>query len=577
MQAVASDSDGELGAILWRQVAGPSVALRLRGNGEAEFTAPSTGAAAEQLLSFEASVEDDDGASMSDTVLYTVLRVNQAPVVNAGALQVLSQPSRVTLSANTYDVDGSVESFSWEQLEGTPVVIEDANTLMPQFNLPAVEGGLGEDRYVFQLSAVDNDGVSSSDNVTVVLIQENSPEISLDFPPSNSGFDGEAIAAYGQVEAFDGATVEQVTVSSAIDSIIAVVSDDGHWRVNGLLTDTQTNVIDITIAAVDDEGRSSYMQSKLFRSGPAESQYGEAWSSPVAVVPDPMSDMAWILAQGEDDNSIRIALADLVTGDVAETAMEFEQLNDTILPVVTDMALSQDAATLLISGYYEGEEGPSGVVLKVNLESMTLSTLYQVDENSVLNQPASLAIATDGLLYITDVIGSKVVSMDVITGEWEIVADGATTDVAIGIPQHIVWTGLDDEAVIAQQTSNGIDLVGLDFRGEETYSRSVANLGELAAGPITADTALNLIANELGDKVYVLSQVKNTLSEINIVSGEVVSVVDGVFPNGAGAADMVFSGDYQRMYIVAKSLNRDLIYSIDMQSGTKVQLTQVSM
>ena len=91
--------------------------------------------------------------------------VNTPPVVEAGERQTIDERSMVVLQGNASDTQGSV-SVQWEQISGETVDIEDANTLTASFRAPSTSD---DETLVFRLTATDGEGVTASDDVTVVV------------------------------------------------------------------------------------------------------------------------------------------------------------------------------------------------------------------------------------------------------------------------------------------------------------------------------------------------------------------------------------------------------------------------
>ena len=93
---------------------------------------------------------------------------NKAPIANAGSDQnVIHDPITVNLNgSNSIDPDGDPITFSWTQIGGTIVVLNNANTTTPSFETTDV-GTL-----TFQLTVSDNRGKSSSDTVIITVNPE---------------------------------------------------------------------------------------------------------------------------------------------------------------------------------------------------------------------------------------------------------------------------------------------------------------------------------------------------------------------------------------------------------------------
>ncbi|AHM62947.1 hypothetical protein D770_23510 [Flammeovirgaceae bacterium 311] len=89
---------------------------------------------------------------------------NQLPVVSAGADKTITLPtSSLTLSGSASDSDGNIVSTTWTQLNGPSATISGASTLTLKLS------NLTEGSYTFQLTAIDNVGSSSSDEVVVIV------------------------------------------------------------------------------------------------------------------------------------------------------------------------------------------------------------------------------------------------------------------------------------------------------------------------------------------------------------------------------------------------------------------------
>jgi len=87
---------------------------------------------------------------------------NAAPTVNAGTDQTVNTSAVVTLTGTASDSDGSIASTTWTQLTG-PTVALSGSGLSRTFT-PTVAGV-----YTFRLTATDNLGTSSSDDVQVTV------------------------------------------------------------------------------------------------------------------------------------------------------------------------------------------------------------------------------------------------------------------------------------------------------------------------------------------------------------------------------------------------------------------------
>jgi len=148
----------------WIQTAGTPVALSGANTATPTFTAPNV----DETLTFQLTVTDDEGNSVTDTVAITIIGAieNLPPTANAGPDQAVKGGAAVTLDGSgSSDPDaGDSLTFSWTQTAGTPVALSNANTATPAFTAPNVTETL-----TFQLTVADGNGGSDPDTVNVTV------------------------------------------------------------------------------------------------------------------------------------------------------------------------------------------------------------------------------------------------------------------------------------------------------------------------------------------------------------------------------------------------------------------------
>ena len=183
LTASASDVDGSVIQYQWQQTGGTSVLLNNGDQATATFTAPDV--AADETYRFTITVTDDDGSTASDEISVQITHINQAPSVNAGGDQTVSEQSLVTLSASALDSDGQIASYLWTQLTGTGVILNDATSEQAHFAAP----DLSSDEIVtFKIVVTDNEGASSEDEIAILVQATNQA------PSVNAGFDQTVLA-----------------------------------------------------------------------------------------------------------------------------------------------------------------------------------------------------------------------------------------------------------------------------------------------------------------------------------------------------------------------------------------------
>lgn len=172
------DPDGTIVSYLWSKVSGPGNPLLASPN---TATTSLTGLQAGTYV-YQLRVTDNDGATDDDNVTIIVSAIpNLLPVANAGNNIILTLPVNSTNlnGGSSLDADGTIETYAWSLVSGSgPYNI--ANTNAAATGLSNLAAGT----YVFRLTVTDNDGASSSDDVTVTV----NPAINL-LPIANAGSD----------------------------------------------------------------------------------------------------------------------------------------------------------------------------------------------------------------------------------------------------------------------------------------------------------------------------------------------------------------------------------------------------
>lgn len=170
------DEDGSVVSYSWTKISGP-----------ASFNIVNKNAASTIIENleigtyyFSLTVKDNEGDLSKDTVKIIVNKAeNIAPVADAGVdIKVQMPEPAIRLNGlDAYDPDGEIASYSWTQVSGNAgITITNSTTSTPGVY------GVKEGLYVFRLTVVDNDGASSSDDVTLTVLPADKDSI----PPVNN-------------------------------------------------------------------------------------------------------------------------------------------------------------------------------------------------------------------------------------------------------------------------------------------------------------------------------------------------------------------------------------------------------
>ncbi|MEW6076645.1 MAG: choice-of-anchor U domain-containing protein [Thermodesulfobacteriota bacterium] len=159
---------------------------------------------------------DTDGNGTPDCVS----AAPQGPVANAGPDQAVDSETLVYLYGyHSYDPDGTIVSYLWEQTDGPVVTLTDVNSMVAQFTSPSVV--TGEVPLTFTLTVIDDDGLSSSASVHVTI---SSPyEDSCEEPP-------QPISPASGVK--DLSLTPVLVIDKGLDPITCGTVDKTRWQIS---------------------------------------------------------------------------------------------------------------------------------------------------------------------------------------------------------------------------------------------------------------------------------------------------------------------------------------------------------
>ena len=101
------------------------------------------------VIEFECTVSDGQ-LSSSDSVMITINNVlNLDIVADAGDDRIVNEDRTITLDGSrSYDPENQPLKYSWVQLEGETVSINNANSITPTFTSPMVRKWRNQDTYL---------------------------------------------------------------------------------------------------------------------------------------------------------------------------------------------------------------------------------------------------------------------------------------------------------------------------------------------------------------------------------------------------------------------------------------------
>ena len=241
LSGTAKDSTGTIISFAWTEVSGPSTAT---------LSAPSALATSVSGLVagtyiFQIKVTDNNNLSATSTVTVTVNPApNQPPVVSAGNPQTITLPTNsVTLTGKATDATGTITSYSWTQISGPGTAAIGAATA-----LTTTVSGLVAGSYTFQLKVTDNNNLSASANVTVLVNPApNEPPVvnagsaqTITLPVNSVTLTGTATDSTGTI------TTYAWTETSGPNTATIAASSSASTQVSGLVAGTYIFQLKVT-------------------------------------------------------------------------------------------------------------------------------------------------------------------------------------------------------------------------------------------------------------------------------------------------------------------------------------------
>ena len=185
----STDVDGTIVSYQWTQVSDPPVELSSTSVANPTFVAPEV-ESEDFVLRFSLKVTDNSGDTTTDEVDITVKNVNSKPIADAGDDQTVLEFATVLLDgSSSTDVDGTIVSYKWTQVNGTLVTLSSMSDAKPTFEAPDVTM---QEILTFMLAVVDNSSGTDTDEVNITVNEDDDQSGgggSGDDPPVDDGPD----------------------------------------------------------------------------------------------------------------------------------------------------------------------------------------------------------------------------------------------------------------------------------------------------------------------------------------------------------------------------------------------------
>ncbi len=568
----ATAHDGEtIASRSWKQLQGSQVSLNVLDLNALhfQFEAPSTGAADSVIIEWQFTVEDSAGASTTESVVVTVMRVNQPPVVDAGGDQTVDGLTEVTLQATVEDPDGEIASYLWTQTGGEYTVeLSGSDQSSATFQAPSTDAVLDLE---FSVAVTDSDGATVSDSVAIQVFSENAPDVVLAFPPAGIYDDSSSISAFGAVEAKADASVDTVRVSAGSGSVLATVNSDGSWQADGIAVPASGNFT-LTATAEDDGGRIALAKSELTRSHRDVRGSGNLWATSVGLIKEPGTDNLWLLSAGENalfPINVRSGSRGSSITDVDDPAQGIA-VSD-----YQDLAYNHDLGRFYIS--VAGASGdPMIVAIDKSTGQRTLVSGPQKGSGTALEKPFGITVDSTGWVIVADNGASMIQRIDPATGDRTNFADAEDIGQDSFPAAWVDWDSKNNRAIAFLHFANKGVLIKADSTTAEMFAIDYrGNYGDFLMG--TIGPAFALTVDSEGQRAFIIGSWGH-LGYADLSSGDREVLSEGLVQfNSNDSAALAFDHESGVLYAAISSqvgtTGEGRIYAFNPDTGEKVMIS----
>lgn len=523
------------------------------------FIAPDTKGAATVEYEYKIIMVNDKGASDESVRKITVLGVNNPPVIKLAPTAQVSPNQSVSLYATeTTDIDGSVASYGWVQISGTNVTLANTNQATLNFIAP---NSVQSEQLVFQLTATDNLGATSTQKVTVTVVPLDPPTVSIRFPSATSYTTANYIRVSGYASAKNGATIKSIRVQVDNDTVITTMNGNS-WSVSSFDLPTALDSVPVVATVEDSQGKISEARATIQRKAPIVSDL--KWNKLIGLDINPLNGGLLALI---NDNSLfdDYALATFSFDSKSTDKRLYEFPNAAFDSVPRFDGTVATAFNVLDNKYYVSSTVQSvgkstSLIHSVDLTAKKMTQIYPLDINKDVSLASITGIAVDrnADVLVADGVQSKLYSIDPDKFEFKVQAEGLFPVDKVNFISLAADPFAEKFSPYLLPNKNEMPLYGLN---------KSTKLVEQIAGDFSGGTtaAKRFVVDEVLNTAYVLDT-KGDVYRLNLKNN-----THGLFakgPIGDIAYDPVDSILYF-YYTDSKS-----IHMIDVFSGESVEVTR---
>src|SRR5690606_29821395 len=161
-----------------------------------------------------------------------------------------------------------------------------------------------------------------------------------------------------------------------------------------------------------------------------------------------------------------------------------------------------------------------------------------------------------------------VLAVDIATGNTRVLADHESIAVGVFAPTQVIWDHNQSQLVVVELGTGAVDIIGITGLGEPEPITHMISIGEsISFGPVPLVSADGLAIDSLLNHALVLVSQENTITTVDLVTGERNILLENFGKEIETGRDIVFDETRRILYGVAGEDYDQALYAIDPVSG----------
>ncbi len=545
----STDSDGNIDSFSWQQLSGPTVTFVDAQSPELQFTVPDEQGA---VIEVELTVTDNDGASSTETFTITL---NSAPDVVIDADNEGMERSTLSLDASqSSDANGDIDTYVWEQTAGPEARFTAPTSAQTDLILPEVDE---ETELTFLLTITDTLLLTATKTISVTVLPNDAPQISLVMPPESARFFDDHIHVRGTVSDDQAPDTNTITVSINGTEHEVDVTDAGNWQAELPVTASGA-ALEVGAYSTDNYGEQSETRSFAL-------EYLPTLSSGLIALDPSRDNVAYVISKTDFEIGVKVLEVNLAT-DERQVLVDTRLIDDVDINDVQQIALDTANNRLLMR-----TNTLEHAFTAFDLDNQTFSSLFTSEDLS--GSVRRFALSQDGTsVYLIDWDSNELIKADLTSGATEVIS-GPSKGAGLSFDfsyNDFVFVDADGQIIVYDDGRNAVFSVD-----EGTGDRTVLSSYGLSVGSGEANLNVEILTiNRAMDKLVGVTPY-NDMLEVNLITGE-RTVVAALPELGSmfNATNMVWDADAQHYIISMLEADSDSagtqIVAVDVEGNLSV-------